>query len=55
MSCVQVTHCIESNLRQSLDHASLIVDLTITLENICVYRIVLKCDSEEEVAFLLCE
>jgi len=53
MSCAQVTHCIEPDLRRPSDHASLIVDLPIALENICVCRMVLKHDSEEEMAFLL--
>ena len=53
MSCAQVTHRIEPDLRRPSDHASLIVDLPIALENICVCRMVLKHDSEEEMAFLL--
>ena len=44
MSCAQVTHHIEPNLRRPSDYAP---------ENICVCRIVLKCDSEEETVFLL--
>ena len=53
INCAQVTHCIEPDLRQPSDHAPLIVDLPIALENIQVHRKVLKQDSEEEVAFLL--
>jgi len=53
MSCAQVTHHIEPDLRRPSDHALLIVDLLIVLKNICVCRIVLKHDSEEETAFLL--
>ena len=51
--CAQVTHCIEPDLRRPSDHAPLIVDLPIAPENICVRRMVLKRDSEEEIAFLL--
>ena len=53
MSCAQVTHRIKPDLRRPLDHAPLIVDLPIASENICVCRMVLKRDSEEEAAFLL--
>ena len=53
MSCAQVTHCIEPDLKRLSDYAPLIVDLPIALENICVRRMVLKRDSEEETAFLL--
>jgi len=53
ISCAQVTHHIEPDLKWSSDHASLIVNLSIALENIQVYRKVLKQDSEKEVAFLL--
>ena len=53
MSCTQVTHCIEPDLRRLLDHTLFIVDLPITPENICVCRMALKCDSEKEIAFLL--
>jgi len=53
MSCAQVTHYIEPDLRRPSDHAPLTVDLPIAPENICVRRMVLKHDSEEEVAFLL--
>ena len=53
INCAQVTHCIEPDLRQPSDHAPLIVDLPITLENIQVHGKVLKQNSEEKVAFLL--
>jgi len=53
MSCAQVTHRIEPDLRRPSDHAPLLVDLTIAPENICMRRMVLKRDSEEEMAFLL--
>ena len=53
MSCAQVTHCIEPDLRRPSDHAPLLVDLPSALENICVCRMVLKHDSEEEAVFLL--
>ena len=53
MSCAQVTHHIEPDLRRSSDHVPLIVNLLIALENICVCKMVLKCDSEKETAFLL--
>ena len=53
MSCAQVTHCIEPDLKRLSDYAPLIVDLPIALENICVRRMVLKCNSEEETVFLL--
>ena len=53
INCAQVTHCIEPDLRQPSDHAPLIVDLPIALENIQVHKKVLKQDSEEEAAFLL--
>jgi len=53
INCAQVTHHIELDLRQLSDHASLIVNLPITSENIQMYRKVLKQDSEEEAAFLL--
>ena len=53
MSCAQVTHRIEPDLRRPSDHAPLLVDLPIAPENICVRRMVLKRDSEEEAAFLL--
>jgi len=53
MSCAQVTHCIEPDLRRPSDHAPLIVNFPIAPENICVCRMVLKCNSEEEMVFLL--
>jgi len=53
MSCAQVTHHIEPDLRRPSDHTPLTVDLPIAPENICVCRMVLKRDSEEETAFLL--
>ena len=53
MSCAQVTHHIEPDIRWPSDYAPLIVDLSIALENIYVCKIVLKCDVDEEVAFLL--
>jgi len=53
MSCAQVTHCIEPDLRKPSDYAPLIVDLPIAPENICVCRMVLKHDSDEEAAFRL--
>jgi len=53
MSCAQVTHYIEPDLRRPSDYVPLIIDLSIASENICVYRMVLKRDSEEEIAFLL--
>ena len=53
MSCAQVTHHIEPDLRRLSDHALLIVDLPIAPENICMCRMVLKRDSKEEMAFLL--
>jgi len=53
MSCAQITHCIEPDLKRPSDHAPLIVDLPIAPENICVRRMVLKRDSKEETAFLL--
>ena len=51
MSYAQVFYCIKPDLKQSLDYAFLIVDFPITLENICIYRIVLECNGNEEVAF----
>jgi len=52
MSCAQVLHCIEPDLRQLSDHAPLLVDLPISPENICFSRKVLKRDSDEENDFL---
>ena len=53
MCYAQVSYHIEPNLKQSSDHISFIVNLPITPENICIYRIVLKYDSKEEVVFFL--
>ena len=52
MSCAQVLHHIEPDLRRPSDHAPLLVDLPISLENICFSRKVLKHDSDEENNFL---
>jgi len=52
MSCAQVLHCIEPNLRWPSDHASLLVDLPISPENIHFSRKVLKCDSDNKNNFL---
>ena len=52
INCTQVTHCIEPDFRRPSDHAPLIVNLSITSENIQVHRKVLKQDSEEKAAFL---
>ena len=52
MSCAQVLHRIEPDLRQPSDHAPLLVDLPISLENIRFTRKVLKHDSDEENDFL---
>jgi len=52
MSCVQVLHCIEPDLRQPSDHAPLLVDLPSSPENIHFSRKVLKCDSDKENDFL---
>jgi len=41
-------HCL-----QLWYHASLIVDLPITTENVCVNRIILKHDSKEKAALIL--
>ena len=53
ISYSQVFYCIEPNLRQFSNYDSFIVNLSITPENICIYKIVLKYNSEEKVAFLL--
>jgi len=53
MSCTQVFYCIEPDLRWLSDYNFLIANLPIALENICVCKIVLKYNSEEEVVFLL--
>ena len=52
ISCVQVIHHIEPDLRQPSDHAPLIVNLSIALENLQMYRKVLKQDNNKEVTFL---
>jgi len=53
ISCAQVIHCIEPDLRWPLDHALLIVDLYIAPENIQVHKKVLKQNSDKKAAFLL--
>jgi len=53
MSCAQVFYCIKPDLRWFSDHAPLIVDLPITLKNICIYKMVFKHKSEEKVILLL--
>jgi len=53
MSYAQVFHCIEPDLRWLLDYAPLIIYLSITPENICIYKMVLKHNSKEKVTFLL--
>jgi len=52
MSCAQVLHHIEPDLRRPSDHAPLLVDLPISPENICFSRKVLKHYSDEENDFL---
>jgi len=52
MSCAQVLHRIEPDLRCPSDHAPLLVDLPISPENICFSRKVLKHNSNEENNFL---
>jgi len=52
MSCAQVLHYIESDLRWPLDYAPLLVDLPISPENICFSRKVFKRNSDEENDFL---
>ena len=52
MSCAQVLHHIEPDLRQPSDYAPLLVDLPISPENIRFSRKVLKHDSDEENDFL---
>ena len=52
MSCAQVLHCIEPDLRRPSDHAPLLVDLPISPENIRFSRKVLKRDSDEKNDFL---
>ena len=53
MSYAQVTYHIEPDFKRPSDHAPLIVDLPISSENICMCRMVLKCDSKEKAAFML--
>ena len=53
ISCAQVVHCIEPDLRWPSDYAPLIVNLSIASENIQMHRKVLKQDSDEKAAFLL--
>jgi len=52
MNTTQVSHRIKLDLRWPSDHASLIVNLSITPENTRIHRKVLKRDSEEESTFL---
>jgi len=52
MSCAQVLHRIEPDLRRPSDHAPLLVNLPISPENICCSRKILKHDSDEENDFL---
>jgi len=52
MSCAQVLHRIEPDLRCPSDYAPLLVDLPILPENIRFSRKVLKRDSDEENDFL---
>ena len=52
MSCAQVLHHIEPDLRRPSDHAPLLVDLPISPENIRFSRKVLKRDSNKENNFL---
>jgi len=52
MSCAQVLYRIEPDLRQPSDHAPLLVNLSISPENIHFSKKVLKCDSDEENDFL---
>jgi len=51
MNAAQVSHCIEPDLRQPLDYALLLVDLSIAPENTYICKKVLKHDSKEENAF----
>jgi len=53
MSRAQISHRIEPDLRLPSDHASLLVDLPISPENIHLHRKALKRNSEEENTFLL--
>ena len=52
ISCAQVLHHIEPDLRRSSDHAPLLVDLLILPENIRFSRKVLKRNSDEKNDFL---
>jgi len=52
MSCAQVLHCIEPDLRWPLDHAPLLLNLPISPENIRFSRKILKCNSNKENNFL---
>jgi len=52
MSCAQVLHRIEPDLRWPLDYAPLLVSLPISPENIHFSRKVLKCNNDEENDFL---
>jgi len=52
MSCAQVLHRIEPDLRWPLDYAPLLVSLPISPENIRFSRKVLKCNNDEENDFL---
>ena len=52
MSYAQVLHRIESDLRRPSDHAPLLLNLSISPENIRFSRKVLKHDSDEENHFL---
>jgi len=52
MSYAQILHHIEPDLRWPLDHAPLLVNLPISLENIHFSRKILKRDSDNENNFL---
>ena len=52
LSSSQVLHCIGLDLRLPLNHAPLLVNLSISPENIHFSKKVLKCDSDKEGAFL---
>jgi len=52
MSCAQVLHRIEPDLKRPSDHAPLLLALPISPENIRFSRKVLKHDSDEENDFL---
>ena len=53
MSRAQISYRIKPDLRLSSDHVLLLVDLSISPENIYMHRKALKHDSEEENTFLL--